>query len=65
MILNEMRKVQIKIDDRLALEFQNDNHGKYLTLELSENTYEDFIQLLELLQKIRKWNQSTEENPDS
>lgn len=58
-----MKNVKISIDDKMVIEFQNDNYGKYITLELSEKSQEDFIQLLELLQTIQKWNQSAQENP--
>ena len=58
-----MKNVKISIDDKIVIEFQNDNYGKYITLELSEKSQEDFIQLLELLQTIQKWNQSAQENP--
>ena len=58
-----MKNVKISIDDKMVIEFQNDNYGKYITLELSEKSQEDFIQLLELLQTIQKWNQSVQENP--
>ena len=47
----------------MVIEFQNDNYGKYITLELSEKSQEHIIQLLELLQTIQKWNQSAQENP--
>ena len=58
-----MKNVKISIDDKMVIEFQNDNYGKYITLELSEKSQEDFILLLELLQTIQKWNQSAQENP--
>ena len=58
-----MKNVKISIDDKMVIDFQNDNYGKYITLELSEKSQEDFIQLLELLQTIQKWNQSAQENP--
>ena len=58
-----MKNVKISIDDKMVIEFQNDNYGKYITLEPSEKSQEDFIQLLELLQTIQKWNQSAQENP--
>lgn len=58
-----MKKIQISIDDRLVMEFQNGSNGKYITFELSEKSREDFIQLLELLQTIQKWNQNAQENP--
>ena len=58
-----MKNVKISIDDKMVIEFQNDNYGKYITLELSEKSQENFIQLLELLQTIQKWNQSAQENP--
>ena len=58
-----MKNFKISIVDKMVIEFQNDNYGKYITLELSEKSQEDFIQLLELLQTIQKWNQSAQENP--
>lgn len=54
MILNNMRKVEVKIDNSPSLIIQLDENYDFTTMSIGNISFEEFTQLLQLLQKVEK-----------
>lgn len=54
MTLNDMRKIEIKIDNAPSLIIQLDESYDFTTMSIGNMTQEEFTQLLQLLHKAEK-----------
>lgn len=54
MILNNMRKIEIKIDNAPSLIIQLDENYDFTTMSIGNISQEEFIRLLQLLHKAEK-----------